>query len=208
MPLQNRVDPLGNLTAVSSRGEFLGNRGILHDESRKIVKPWAHKNWVICELSFKGIKRELFSPGSYSELFFLDEATALSAGHRPCAHCRRQRFNEFKRLWGEVSSSPDKVAVSAPEIDKQLHLERASRNRDKVLYSANFSEVSEGSFIAIGKETYLFWSGSLHKWSHHGYTESRSLPSQNETVSVITPYTIVQMYKAGFKPLVHSSIYS
>jgi hypothetical protein len=86
VPLQNRVDPFGNLTTVSSRGEFLGNRGILHDESRKIVKPWAHKNWVICELSFKGIKRELFSPGSYSELFFLDEATALSAGNKKSGH--------------------------------------------------------------------------------------------------------------------------
>lgn len=208
MPLQNRVDPWGNLVAVSARGEFLGNRGILHNGNKNIIKPWAHKNWVTCELSFKGIKRELFGPNSYSELFFLDEATALAAGHRPCAHCRRQRYNEFKRLWGIANGLPDSTAVSSPEIDKQLHLERASRNRTKILFSTIFSEVPDGTLIALATEAYLVWGGCLHKWSHHGYDTTWPLPPEDKVVQVITPQTIVQMFKVGFKPLVHASIQS
>lgn len=210
MPLQNRIDPWGNLVAVKARGEFLGNRGILHDDDKNIVKPWAHKNWVTCKLSFKGIKRELFGQNSYSELFFLDEATALAAGHRPCAHCRRQRYQEFKRFWGIAIGLTDAEAKSASvqEIDKRLHLERANRSREKVLFNAKFSEVPEGAFIALGDEAYLVWSGRLHKWSHHGYASAQQLSPNNQVVQVITPQTIVQMYQAGFKPLVHASIHS
>ena len=95
MPLQNRVSPSGELLADNARGSWLGNRGILHNEKKEIIRPWKQKNWVLCELNFKERKREVFSQNSYSELFFLDEATALSAGHRPCASCRRQRVDEF-----------------------------------------------------------------------------------------------------------------
>ena len=210
MPLQNRIDPWGDLVAIKARGEFLGNRGILHDDDKNIVKPWAHKNWVTCELSFKGIKRELFGPNSYSELFFLDEATALAAGHRPCAHCRRQRYNEFKRFWGIAIGllDIDTASVSSQEIDKRLHSERASRSREKILFNEKISEVPEGALIALGDEVYLVWGGHIHKWSHHGYSSAQQLPSNNQVVQVITPQTIVQMYKVGFKPLVHASIHS
>lgn len=208
MPLQNRVDPWGNLLAVSARGDFLGNRGILHDESKNIVKPWAHKNWVTCELSFKGIKRDLFGPGRYSELFFLDEATALAAGHRPCAHCRRQRYNEFKRLWCFVNDLPNASVVSSREIDEQLHLERVSRSREKILFSTSFSEVPDGTLIALGRQAFLVWSNRLHKWSPDGYVTTSPLPHQTDVVQIITPKTIIQLYKMGFKPIVHVSAYS
>ena len=95
MPLQNRVTPSGQLQAVSARGAWLGNRGILHDENKQIVAPWRHKAWVTCKLDFPGRHRAIFSPNNNSELFFLDEATAFSAGHRPCAECRKDRYNEF-----------------------------------------------------------------------------------------------------------------
>ncbi len=206
MALQNRVDPWGNLVAISARGEFLGNRGILHDENKNVVKAWAHKNWVLCELKFKGIKRELFSPNRYSELFFLDEATAFSAGHRPCAHCRRQRYSEFKNFWGVANDLTGTTQVSAQDIDKKLHFERVNRSREKVLFNIHFAEVPDGALILIEEEAYLVWEGRLHKWSHYGYTETRSLPAQDEVVQVMTPKTIFNLYKVGFKPLVHVSI--
>lgn len=197
---------MGKFGCYKARGEFLGNRGILHDDDKNIVKPWAHKNWVTCELSFKGIKRELFGPGSYTELFFLDEATAFSAGHRPCAHCRRQRYKEFKKFWCDAIGQPDAASISSQEIDGRLHSERANRNREKILFNEKFSDVPEGALIALEAEAYLVRGGHLHKWSHHGYAATQQLLPSNQVVQVITPKTIVHMYKLGFKPLVHSSI--
>jgi hypothetical protein len=106
----------------------MGNRGILHDE-QQIVRPWKHKAWVTCQLLFNGRQRKVFGPGTYSELFFLDEATALSAGHRPCGECRRQRFNEFKATWTQANTE-GKATVA--DIDRQLHQERAVRGGGKV----------------------------------------------------------------------------
>lgn len=208
MPLQNRVDPFGNLVAVSARGEFFGNRGILHNQDKVIVSPWKHKSWVTCLLSFKGIKRELFSPNNYSELFFLDEATALSAGHRPCAHCRRDRYNEFKMLWLTANSESPDNSLSVAQIDKQLHSERAGENRDKKTFLTAFKNIAQGTFITIAGNAYLFWEGALLKWSHHGYVEALDLPGANEEIEVITPYSIVQLFKHGFTPSVHSSAHS
>src|SRR6185295_157110 len=99
MPLENRVDPWGCIHAVAARGTLLGNRGKLHDETRRLTRQWDRKAWVTCELEHDGRKREVFGANSYSELFFLDEATAFSAGHRPCASCRRTRYAEFKSKW-------------------------------------------------------------------------------------------------------------
>lgn len=205
MPLQNRVDPWGRLVAVNARGDFLGNRGILHDEGKNVVKPWAHQNWVTCELSFKGIRRNLFGANSYSELFFLDEATALAAGHRPCAHCRRQRYNEFKHFWCVATGLPDVASVSSQEIDKQLHSERVSRSREKIVFSDEFSTVPDGTLIELGELAYLVWGNHLHQWSHHGYVMTQPLPSQDQVVKILTPRTIVQMYRMGFMPLLHAS---
>ncbi len=95
-PLQNRVDPWGYLRATSARGSLMGNRGILHNQEKRIVRPWAHKAWIACLLSYGSVRRAVFAPGNYSELFFLDEATALSAGHRPCGQCQRERYRLFK----------------------------------------------------------------------------------------------------------------
>src|SRR5262245_6877749 len=94
-PKQNRVDPFGRLHAVEARGTWMGNRGVLHNERGQVVAQWRLKRWITCTLSFKNRWRPVFTPRRYSELFFLDEATAFSAGHRPCAECRRERYNEF-----------------------------------------------------------------------------------------------------------------
>lgn len=173
MPLQNRVDPWGRLIAVSARGAWLGNRGILHNERKEIISPWKHKSWVTCELQFKGRKRDIFSQGTYSELFFLDEATALSAGHRPCAECRRARYNEFKAIWLKVN--PQMESSSVDQIDKQLHKERAVRGGAKMKHCLKFEDLPEGAFIEIEGEAWLFWMGALKKWSPSGYV-SKILP--------------------------------
>ena len=109
MPLQNRVDPYGKLHAIAARGAWMGNRGILHDDEKRIVAPWRLKRWITCALTFRGRKRQVFAPHRYSELFFLDEATSFAAGHRPCAECRRERYNEFRAAWFEANQA----AISA-----------------------------------------------------------------------------------------------
>src|SRR6202451_2054834 len=96
---QNRVTPFGDLVATPERGTFMGNRGVLHDAEGRIKRVWQLKRWIVCVLEFRGRKRQVMTPGRYTELFFLDEATALAAGHRPCAECRRQRFNAFRDAW-------------------------------------------------------------------------------------------------------------
>src|SRR5687768_5370122 len=113
----------------------MGNRGVLHDASRQIVRPWRSKAWILCRLQFKGRRRAVFTPGRYSELFFLDEATAYAAGHRPCAECNRERFNAFKRAWlagnSDLAVPPD---PKAGDIDRVLHSERISRNQQARLH--------------------------------------------------------------------------
>src|SRR2546427_447059 len=148
MPLQNRIDPWGHLQTVDARGTLLGNRGILHDGKREIVAQWRTKAWLTCRLAWKGRERTIMSPGSYTELFFLDEATAFSAGHRPCAECRRERFQEFKSLWiaanSEVSASPD-PPISA--IDRIIHAERTLRGGKKVTYEAELGSLPGGAMV-------------------------------------------------------------
>lgn len=206
MPLQNKVDPWGNLVAVKARGEYLGNRGILHDKEKNILKPWAHKKWVICELSFKGIKRRLFSDNKYSELFFLDEATALAAGHKPCAHCRRSRYSEFKELWRQANGLSEFESLSSEQMDSQLHKERVSSERTKKTFEASYGSLPDGTFIELNNGAHLVWENNIYRWSYQGYSRGEDSIAKNQLVKVITPKTIVRMYSSGFKPFVHKTI--
>lgn len=206
MTLQNRVDPWGRLQAIEARGAWLGNRGILHDDQKRVIAPWRHKAWVTCRLDYQGIKRKIFSPGSYSELFFLDEATALAAGHRPCAECRRDRYNEFKALWSSANPEhADSASVPIAVIDKQLHSERAVRGGGKVTFAAPFGEVPDGAFIELDKDACLVWSGRLWRWAASGYMPATRVPAAGESVAVLTPLSIVKAIRAGFVPQVHAS---
>lgn len=207
MALQNRVDPWGNLVAVEARGAWFGNRGILHNEHKEIVSPWRHKAWITCLLEFKGRKREIFSKGKYSELFFLDEATAFSAGHRPCGECRRERYKAFKAAWIAANIGSEPVKMSVAEIDKQLHTERAAWGGRKVTYQEAFANLPSGTFIEWHDEALLYWQGQLKKWSFTGYSEVHTPPDPQELVTVLTPKSIVQMYRHGFAPQVHESAY-
>lgn len=205
MPLQNRVDPWGKFHAVHSRGNWMGNRGILHNQDKQIVSQWHNKSWVTCALSFKDRQREIFSPNSYSELFFLDEATALAAGHRPCAECRRERYKEFKTLWFTANTQFGGGTSSISVIDKQLHLERVDQNKKKVTFTASLNSLPDGTIFEHDGNAYLIWKGQYFLWSHDGYLKSSLALKTRDCVSVLTPESIVAIYRHGFKPQIHSS---
>lgn len=199
MPLQNRVTPFGEIVALSGRGLLMGNRGILHDDRRRIVRPSQCRRWITCVLRYKGIRRTVMRPHSYTELFFLDEATALSAGHRPCAECRRSDYTRFKALWQACHGGP----VSAESMDLQLHAERGGGRR-KQTYHADLGALPDGALIALDGVAWLFWNGQLHAWSDSGYTAHRSRSAVRD-VEVLTPRSTVAVLSAGYRAMVHPS---
>src|SRR5580692_8691892 len=142
MAKQNRVTPFGDLIATPERGTFLGNRGVLHDAEGRIKRAWQLKRWIVCVLEFRGRKRSVMTPGHYTELFFLDEATALAAGHRPCAECRHARFLDFCNAWKKGHSAKGGSArPTADEIDSRLHTERLALDHSKHSFVAALDEL-------------------------------------------------------------------
>jgi hypothetical protein len=205
MPLQNRVDPYGAIFRSPARGTMMGNRGgAIHNDAREIVRGYVSRRWIACVLEFKGRKRTVMSPGRYTELFFLDEAVALAAGHRPCAECRRERFHAFQNAWmgraaGNFSDSP-----RASQMDEELHCARIDRRGNKVTYEAAPSHLPNGCFVDIAGSPFLVWNGALLLWTPEGYTH-RDVYPRLETVTVLTPRPIVECIRAGYRPAVHSS---
>lgn len=206
MPLQNRVTPFGTLAAVSARGEWLGNRGIIHNDAREVVAAWRSKAWITCRLHFPGVHRAVFSPHTWSELFFLDEATAFAAGHRPCAYCRRERYNEFKRAWCAANHAGRNPPVTA--IDARLHVERVAPGGGKRIAYARLETLPNGTFVVLDNAPCLLWRGRLFTWSHSGYTLLRSAIPADTGVGVLTPASIVALFRAGFRPQVHISAWN
>ncbi|GAB2794631.1 hypothetical protein GCM10027040_21120 [Halomonas shantousis] len=206
MPLQNRVDPFGNLHSVQARGALLGNRGQLHDANKNIVRPWKTKAWVTCALEYGDTQRTIFAPDSYSELFFLDEATAFAAGHRPCASCRNKRYREFKAQW--LAANPELVPGEKPPIaaiDKVLHAERAAQSGDKVTFKTAIETLPFGTIIEQDGATFLVGEKELLPWSFHGYSQPALLPEEGTSVTVLTPASIVLLFQQGFRPEVHET---
>ena len=200
--LQNRVDPFGTFHAVTAKGTLMGNRGILHDGAQTVTRTHAHQNWVTCALSFKGRRREIMAPGSYTELFFLDEATALAAGHRPCAECRRVRYIEFTTLWRQAHGAPEPGRSLPQTIDRVLHAARIVRGR-KVTYTAAIAHLPDGVMVVSGETAVLLWRGCQFDWSFEGY-RPRPVPLVG-SVEVLTPKPLVEVIRAGFVPQVHGS---
>jgi hypothetical protein len=203
--LQNRVDPWGRLHAVAARGAWMGNRGILHDATKRIVAAWRSRRWITCVLSFRGRHREVFTPGRYSELFFLDEATSLAAGHRPCAECRRTRYGEFVAAWaGDRAGDARRGAHGAEEIDRALHAERLEPGGGKRTHEAVLSSLPSGAMVDLDGHAYLCWKGRLWPWTFAGYGPSAEMPGSIHA-RVLTPVSIVGAIRAGFVPQVHDS---
>jgi hypothetical protein len=204
MPLQNRVDPFGRFHAVSARGELMGNRGILHDEQKTVLRTHAHQNWVTCALSYKGRKRQIMAPGRYTELFFLDEATALAAGHRPCATCRRDRYLAFTRAWEAVQGGAQDGRSLPRTIDRMLHKTRISRQGEKVRFEADCATLPDGTMYTDGAEALLIWKGRSVVWTPDGYARAANLPQGS--VRVLTPEPLVAVLRHGYRPDVHDSV--
>jgi hypothetical protein len=187
---------------------WMGNRGLLHDPGQSIRRAWQVKRWLICVLQFRGRQRTVMAPGRYTELFFLDEATALAAGHRPCAECRHQRFKDFCSAW--ASGNPtllgsEKLTVSI--LDNQLHQERIAPGRAKRMFRANLDDLPEGAFVTAESWegiAYLVRTHSLLAWSPGGYRGAVARP-QGMEVSVLTPPSTIEAIRAGYAPELHLS---
>ncbi len=208
MPKQNRVTPTGQIVATNARGIFMGNRGILHNEQQEIVKPFAYKTWIICQLSFKGRRRKLMQPGKYTELFFLDEATALAAGHRPCFECRRSAAEAFRAAWLAGNRQLGfGESVRAGELDKVLHEERLTeayyiKDRKKRTYRTELGTLPNGTFILWEERPFLVWEDALLPWTASGY-EPPVARSGSDAVTVLTPPSTVAALANGYVPELH-----
>ena len=198
--LQNRVDPSGNIIITAARGAWMGNRGQLHDEHQRILRPFKLRAWLTCLLHFKGRQREVMAPNRYTELFFMDEATAFAAGHRPCFECRRKDYDRFKAFWITGNRKPGfDLNTSINEIDKILHKERIGRKGEKITYKDRLKNLPDGTFVLIDDKPHLFADKRLFRWTPFGYETPITLP-EAETVTVLTPKSTVSAFKAGYQP--------
>jgi hypothetical protein len=198
MPLRNRVTPLGELIETPERGLVFGNRGRLHDEGRRIRRTHDGGRWIACRLEFRGRHREPMPPGRYTGLFFLDDATALAAGHRPCAECRNEDYRSFLDL---------AEASGADALDRRLHAERLGDDvAGRRLHERQERELPDGAFVLLGGAPYLVLGDELLRWAAGGYAERKRRP--HGRVDVITPPTSLRVLASGWssgEPLVHPS---
>lgn len=210
-PLQNRVTPFGDIVASAARGDLMGNRGILHDETRQLgAARWRTKAWISCVLEWKGGQRTVMSPGSYTELFFLDEATACAAGHRPCAQCRRRDHDRFVAAWRRAGDSGKEAPATAPIIDARLHSERVSpRTRAKITFTAPLAGLPDGTMVTLAdapSQALLVLGDALLPWLPQGYGAPIKKPF--ETAAVLTPSSMVGALRAGYRPHLHRTAFT
>lgn len=205
MPLQNRVDPFSRIHAVKSRGMFLGNRGILHDHPSQTLTrvTWATDGWVCCDLHYKGWQRPQMGKGTYTSLFFMDEAVALAAGHRPCYLCRRDAARKYA---GAASSALGLESIlTAAEINQRIgadikpHIRKYRQGRREVIDPAI---LPDGAMFAVDGEAYLKLADSGRLWSFEGYGLAIALPA---TALRLTPVLSVAALKGGYQPALHQS---
>ena len=200
MPLQNRVTPFGEIVAVHERGTMLGNRGILHGADGRLRRRWAGRAWICCLLEFRGRRDPVMAPGHYTRLFFLDEPTALAAGHRPCAYCRRAAYLAFRSAWADANAGLGLgPAPRAAEIDRMLHAERLGPGGSKRRHPAELASLPDGTFFVeqgADDAALLLWAGTVWRWSPGGYERVGSAGSG--PVLTLTPPSIVAALRAGY----------
>jgi hypothetical protein len=199
LPLQNRVTPLGDVIRDPARGLVFGNRGCLHDEHRNIRRRNNGRRWIACRLQWKGWHRSpLMAPGRYTELFFLDEVTALAAGHRPCALCRREDYRRFTEIWSRLH--PGQTGADA--IDAQLHAERVDPDtRRQRRHQLSLDDLPDGALVALEGTPWLVRHDELLAWTPAGYRDRRPRP-QREAAVVLTPPSLLEVLRIGWTPVV------
>jgi hypothetical protein len=205
VPLQNRVTPTGEIVSAPGRGTLMGNRGCLHGPDRQLgTARWRSKLWICCVLDWKGVQRDPMPPGRWTALFFLDEATALAAGHRPCAYCRRASFNSFSEAWRIAEGSTERVR--AAQIDARLHGERVDpKTRRQITHQTPIGDLPDGVMVRHRGASGLLSEGRVLPWSLGGY-EAPVTVSRSTRVEVLTPPSTVATIAAGYLPLLHPSV--
>lgn len=203
MPLQNRVTPFGEIVAVTQRGLFTGNRGIIHDPTTRtlLTKRWATKTWLVCSCDYKGVRRQVMAGRSWTELFFFDEPTALAAGHRPCFLCRREAAKDFRSAWvrGNGGDRP-----KAFEMDEILHHERLEEGRKRLHpLPSPIEQLPTGTIVSSGSEAFLVAGGAFFGWTVEGYRCASQLPA---TIHTLTPPSTIRALQAGYHPMLHPSL--
>ena len=202
MPLQNRVTPSGDIIATPHRGLFTGNRGIIHDPATKTLlkKRWSSPAWITCVCEFRGWRRKVMGGRSWTELFFLDEATAFAAGHRPCFFCRRDDANRFRAAWEEGNRVKN---IRAREMDGVLHAERLERGKKRLHpLPMPVRELPDGAMVLAGEESFLIVQGVPLQWSMAGYGTA---DTAIENALLLTPPSTLQAMSAGYRPVLHPS---
>ena len=202
MPLQNRVTPTGEIITTPHRGMFTGNRGIIHDPATKTLlrKRWSSPAWLTCVCEFRGRRREVMATRSWTELFFLDEATALAAGHRPCFYCRRGDANRFRKAWEEGNGLGE---IRAHEIDAVLHRERLDHGGKRLhQLPAAINRLPDGTMVQVGDRSFLLMQGKPLQWSPAGYAAPRAL---SDDALLLTPPSSLRALQAGYQPVLHPS---
>ncbi len=205
-PLPNRVTPFGEIIATNERGQFIGNRGIIH-RGYEITKRCGTDGWVICVIDFRNRRRELMSPGTWTELFFLDEATAFAAGHRPCFYCQRARAKEFAAAWGagmrlgRDASAKEMDAVMKRERQHVRRLSEDASNRREHLPIITNADLQSGAMVEAGGDAYLFAAGRFFRWNFEGYRPA----TPKGPLRLLTPPSVNAAFGAGFGPALHAS---
>jgi hypothetical protein len=201
MPLQNRVTPFGDMIATPHRGMFTGNRGIIHDPATKtLTRRWANKAWLTCVCEFRGRRRAVMGGRSWTELFFLDEATALAAGHRPCFYCRRDDAVRFRAAW-EAGNGVARALMR--DIDATLHRERLDGGKKRLLPLAMpLERLPDGAMVQEESESYLIVQGRALSWSPAGY---RNAQNEIRDAMLLTPPSTLRALEAGYRPVLHPS---
>jgi hypothetical protein len=201
-PRRNRVNPSGQFEAVEARGSMLGNRGCLHDDTGLILsKAFRRTAWLTCELQFRGRRTLINPPGCYTQLFALDEATFLAAGHRPCALCRRPAFEAFRKAWQLAHGGPVPLAA---EMDAELHRARIDGSGRQRTHTARLGDLPDGPMIELpgsSGRSALLWESQVHPWNHTGYGSPVDLDPLAD-VTVLTPRPTVAVLTAGYQPTV------
>ncbi len=202
MPLQNRVKPSGDIVSTPQRGLFTGNRGIIHDPATRTLlnRRWSSKAWLTCVCEFRGRRRDVMATRSWTELFFLDEATSFAAGHRPCFYCRRDDANAFRAAWERGNGL---TGVRAPEMDAVLHRERLN-GKAKRLHALpmQIETLPDGAMVQAAGKSYLIAQGRALLWSWDGYRKVATLPRD---AALLTPLSTLQAFSVGYRPVLHPS---
>ena len=201
MPLQNRVLPTGEIVAIPERGMLVGNRGIIHDPATRTIlkRRWSTNAWIACVLEFQGRRRKVWQKRSWTELFFLDEATSLAAGHRPCFYCRREDARRFRAAWEKGNRKRD---VLAPDMDAVLHRERLASGKSLHPLPMGIEQLPDGAMVQAGEESFLIVAGEPLRWTPSGY---RAVKDTLKDARLVTPPSTVRAISAGYRVVIHPS---